>query len=91
MCLLFRPSDQVDIDISLSAYANARKYYEMKKTTEQKKNKTIGAVEVSEGQFQVSPRLLNITFFLCRTHSKQQKRREETQSRMLKSNQESNK
>eukprot|EP01102_Stenamoeba_stenopodia_P015841 TRINITY_DN546_c0_g1_i1.p1 TRINITY_DN546_c0_g1~~TRINITY_DN546_c0_g1_i1.p1 ORF type:complete len:1148 (-),score=396.63 TRINITY_DN546_c0_g1_i1:62-3505(-) len=40
-----RPSDQVDIDISLSAYANARKYYEMKKTTEQKKNKTIGAVE----------------------------------------------
>ncbi|XP_047959508.1 ribosome quality control complex subunit NEMF [Salvia hispanica] len=40
-----QPVDKVEVDIALSAHANARRYYEMKKKQESKQEKTITAHE----------------------------------------------
>ncbi|XP_074347240.1 uncharacterized protein LOC141686080 [Apium graveolens] len=40
-----QPADKVEIDLALSAYANARRWYEMKKRQESKQEKTISAHE----------------------------------------------
>ncbi|KAL8160339.1 hypothetical protein V2J09_001876 [Rumex salicifolius] len=39
------PADKVEVDISLSAHANARRWYEMKKKQESKQEKTVTAHE----------------------------------------------
>ncbi|KAL7080822.1 hypothetical protein ACP275_14G002100 [Erythranthe tilingii] len=40
-----QPADKVEVDLALSAHANARRYYEMKKRQESKQEKTITAHE----------------------------------------------
>lgn len=40
-----QPADKVEVDLALSAYANARRWYEMKKKQESKQEKTISAHE----------------------------------------------
>ncbi len=39
------PAHQVDIDISASAHANACRYYEQRKKSTEKKQKTVDAAE----------------------------------------------
>ncbi|KAL1803663.1 hypothetical protein ACET3Z_032310 [Daucus carota] len=40
-----QPADKVEVDLALSAYANARRWYEMKKKQESKQEKTVSAHE----------------------------------------------
>ncbi|KAG9457739.1 hypothetical protein H6P81_002247 [Aristolochia fimbriata] len=40
-----RPADKVEVDLALSAHANARRWYEMKKRQESKQEKTVTAHE----------------------------------------------
>lgn len=44
---LTKPAEVVDIDISLSAFANAREYYDQKRSAAKKAQRTINAAELA--------------------------------------------
>lgn len=64
---------KVDVDISATAYANARKYYDQKKSTALKHEKTIAASSKVKGKHTQLIQMLNFPIFMQAMKSAERK------------------